>query len=514
MSVAFTRKATLRSAMLITGATYVAYVSGMAGNVLIARSLGPADYGRYAYIVWLSGMLVVLCNNGLTISGIRFVSELMGRKDPAGAQQVHGTLASFHRLSLVATALVFAAIVPLVKPSGWTYSLVLFGAATLLSALPKSAYLFRSSIAKGYGEFGVEAATTNAMSIASLAGMVLLWLLGGTLTHYLALFVVISIGHALMAAVLLRRRNITPSSDALETSVKARMREHLFWSTVLTMVAAFGNKSVETILLNSMVGAEAVGFFAIASAFARGGVELLSSGLNGVLMTAMAHAFGSGGVNAANRVLSDALRYFTFLGLFLAGVGGLWASPVITLLYGADYAATILALQVMMVVGGLTLSSGAFGALLSTTGNQKVRAYYAVAAILVSAACAAIFVPPFGLNGALMSIVASQLILLSLGPLTIKYFMDVQFPIRELLRLHGAALLAAAVSLPFLFWSRSSLVQFGLGAVYGASYLCFTVPLRVWHQRDIDTLAPLTMRVPLLERIERVLRRYVPSSDS
>ncbi len=107
---------------------------------------------------------------------------------------------------------------------------------------------------------------------------------------------------------------------------------------VLAFVAALSNKSVETLLLNRFAGAEAVGFFTIGASLTRGGVELLSSGLTTILMPTMAHAFGAGGIERVNRIASNAMRYYQFVGLLLAGVGVFWAEPVIAVMYGARYA--------------------------------------------------------------------------------------------------------------------------------------------------------------------------------
>ena len=92
MSNQFGAKAVLRSVLLTTGSTYVTYAAGLVTSMLIARGLGPADYGRYAYLVWLSGLLVLVMNHGLTTSAIRFVSESLGRKSLVDAQDVHRRL--------------------------------------------------------------------------------------------------------------------------------------------------------------------------------------------------------------------------------------------------------------------------------------------------------------------------------------------------------------------------------------------------------------------------------------
>jgi O-antigen/teichoic acid export membrane protein len=88
----FGRSALMRAALLTTGSTYIAFVLGLLVSVLIARVLGPEDYGRYAYVVWLSGILIMLTNNGLNMTGTKFVSEALGREEPETAARIHGWL--------------------------------------------------------------------------------------------------------------------------------------------------------------------------------------------------------------------------------------------------------------------------------------------------------------------------------------------------------------------------------------------------------------------------------------
>ena len=80
------------------------------------------------------------------------------------------------------------------------------------------------------------------------------------------------------------------------------------------------------------VGPAEVGFFAIGAALTRGGVELLASGVNSVLMPLMAHGYGQGGTTRVHAILSDSLRLYGFAGLLLAGVGFMWADVAVWLL--------------------------------------------------------------------------------------------------------------------------------------------------------------------------------------
>lgn len=507
MSNQFGAKAVLRSVLLTTGSTYVTYAAGLVTSMLIARGLGPADYGRYAYLVWLSGLLVLVMNHGLTTSAIRFVSESLGRKSLVDAQDVHRRLQRWQGWSLLAVGAIFLAALPALRPAGWEGHLALFAAVALLASFAKAWYLFSISVAKGYGRFGIEASSISLLSLINLAGAGIMALLGAPLDGYMLLFLAISIAHPLMAAHQLRRAEIRKGSREIDDELLARVKPHLAWTMVSTLVAAFSNKAIETYLLNRLVGAEAVGFFTIAATLARGGVDLLSSGLMTVLMPVLANAYGAGGQQRIHRLGGDAVRYFHFLGLLLTGVGYFWARPVVELTYGSSYAPAIFALQMMVLVRGVTLSYAAFGALLTITDNQRLRAAEAVFAVVTSAGMALWLVPTHGLEGAIYAHMASTLAVFLFTFGCVWWVLRMPLPLGELMRMSAAALSAAALCFGALSLTETPtlLHQLLAGLLYVVLYLLSTLIFRVWNQNDIVLLDQLGQRVPALRRLALLL---------
>ncbi|GEM_PF-298862 len=502
---AFGKGATLRAALQMTGSTYVVYATGLLVSALIARSVGPDDFGRYSYLVWLVGVLIMVGNNGLTTSGIRFVSESLGRGLPDTARDVHGWL-KWRQLGCIAfVAALYLVSMPFFTPSGWTHpDLALFAAVVLVSTFAKAMYLFSISIAKGYGRFDVEAVTSVAVSVLNALAVVVLILLHATLHAYLLLFAVTCIAYAGSAAWMLHRSHIAAHHREIAPDLLERMRKHLLWSVLLTIAAAFSNKSVETWMLNQFVGPAEVGYFSIAAALTRGGVDLLSSGLTTVLMPSMAHAFGAAGHESVSTILSHSVRYFLFLGLLLAGVGVLWADVAVHLMYGPRYDEVVPVLRVMMVVGGLTLSDGAFGALLSTTDNQRLRAGFSFLSIALGTIAAAALIPTYGLMGAVVAHALSRLLVFAITLVGIVRIMRLRLPWREIGLLCASAAAAGAIAAAMVFAAPGLWTSVAAGVAYVLAYVGGTVLLRAWRCGDAETL------LGLLDRLPRVFGRLRP----
>jgi O-antigen/teichoic acid export membrane protein len=508
MSSKTDREDILGSALLMTGATYINYGSGILASLVIARSLGPAEYGQYAYLVWLSGLLVALFNHGLTTTAITFISERLGGQDRRGAAVVHSWLNRQRKYSIAIVAIAFAIAIPFVRPAGWQEHLWLFVALTLVSALTKAAYILGISVAKGYGLFSIEALISNLFSVLSLLCVLAIAWFGGSLQHYLGLFVLMCAGHAMLSYAMLKRAGITPLADTLDEAYKARISNHLLWTTALVLIGIFSNKSIETFLLNSTTGPEAVGFFLIAAALTRGGVELLSSGLNSVLMSHMAHAFGAGGEDPVNRVLSNNIRYFHFLGLLLAGVGYFWAAPLITLMYGEKYLEAIYVFQIMVVVAGLVLADGVFGARLSTTGSQKVRALIVCSTLLFSAVAAFVLVPKFGLKGAVVSNALSLCVGFCVVAGYTSNVSGVRLPYREACGAYALAISVAAMCYGISLVVPGHLGLIAAGAAFAVCYVAGSVVFRVWTSDDLAGLSSILARLPIFRQRTPNLERW------
>ena len=510
MKQAFGPGTALRAALQMTGSTYVIYAAGLVVSALIARSIGPDEFGRYSYLVWLAGVLILISNNGLTTSGIRFVSESLGRSSPEDAANVHGWLLKRQLACIALVSVLYLIAMPYFRPAGWdSGSLWLFAAIVLVSSTAKTMYLFNISIAKGHGRFDVEAYSAIVVSLLNALAVVILWWMHAALLAYLILFAVTCVAYAGYAAVKLHHGGIRASFQPLDAALLKRLRHHLLWTVVLTVAAVFSNKSIETWMLNDRIGAAEVAYFTIAAALTRGGLDLLSSGLNTVLMPSMAHAFGASGQQRVNEILSNSLRYFHFLGLMLAGVGVLWSAPAVSLMYGPRYAEVIDLLRIMVVVGGLTLSEGAFGALLSTTDNQRVRAIFASLSIVFTAVAAVALIPTYGLYGAVAAHAISRSLVFILTLAGIVRILSLRLPWREILLLFASAIVAAAAAGAIVWLLPGPWSEFVAGIVYALVYIGMTLRLRAWNHHDAGEVLMLAERYPaMLGWITPQLRRW------
>jgi O-antigen/teichoic acid export membrane protein len=498
MTSRFGRIAALQAAFFVTASTYIAYAISIVVSAVVARSLGPADYGQYAYLVFIVGLLVMLANHGLTTSAIRFVSECLGRERADQAARVHGKTHRWQLLSVAIVLALFAVWTLLTPPTSMRMPLAYYLAAVLICVLTKSLYVFGVSIAKGYGNFHIEPYTTLIFAVLSgVASLLLAWR-GAAVPSYVALFAATSIGIYVCGSVLLRRSGIRPQAGALEAPVGAELRTHLLWTMLLAFSGALGTRSIETWLLAQRFGPEPVAYYTIAGSLMRGSAEMLTVGLSAVLMPAMSRAFGGGGVERVRPIFSDSIRYLTFLGLLLAGYGALWADPIVRLMYGERFLATIPVLQIMLITAGATLSEASTGALLTTTGRQRSRAGIFVLNLAVSATLAFLLVPRFGLLGATLSFVGARLAFCALIGIYALRATRTPLPTGPLLRLLAAALIAGTAAFGLTVLQPGIAGWLFAGVLYALLFLLLSVLLRAWTPHDVDLALQVAERAPRL----------------
>ena len=499
---AFGRGAVMRAVLLMTGSAFTTYAIGLVVSTLIARRLGPTEFGQYSYLIWLSGILGMFYNNGLTLSGLRFVSEANGRGNFQEACNAHGWLRRRFFLSLIVVSIGFLLCYKWVAPSGWEGSYLFFTSMVLVSAIGKSGYLFEVSVVKGHGLFNVEAHTTSLLAVITLIGVLVLLYMDAGLAGYVIWFVAVSVGHWLLTWFFVRRTSVRATHGEIDPERLGKMRRHLAWSALLMLVMALSNRSFETFLLNARVGPEAVGFFAIGAAMTRAGIDLLAAGLTSILMPMMSHALGAGGQERVKEMTSDAIRYFFFLGLLAAGVGALWSGPGINLMYGSEYQPAILAMRVMVIVGGIWMIEAALSSLLATTDQHRARLVFAAVSILTAGVAAFVLIPRYGFEGALAAHALSKLLTLVviLGWLTRRLRMPI--PYRSMMRMAFAGALAL-VPPALLLWlvSDGLVAQAVAGVLFAIGLLLASVWVRVWTPKDLSVVRMASARFSFLARL-------------
>jgi O-antigen/teichoic acid export membrane protein len=484
----------LRNVALVSAATQIEAAVGLVAGVLIARGLGPHDFGLYAYAVWLCGWMMLASNHALTTSSIKFIAEAMGAGQPAVAAAI---AARARRLQVLSSCVVlggFVVVAWLWPPDDWRAALPLYLAIAVVAVWARAGFWALGAIAKGYERFEPENAGLVLTSAFYLAAVAAVWAMGGGVVLYFAAYALAGLVSNAIVRHWIRQGGIEIRPGPIPDDVRARFNRHLMLTGVIIVVSLIGYRTFEIAFLKISATAADVGFFAIAATLTRGAVGFLGSGLSAVVLPGMARSFGRGGQDSLRAHFSEAARVYWLAGMAIGGGGAVVADGLIRLLYGHRYEGAIVAVVWSLVLAGFTLIGSATTALMVAGDRQGDRIKVNVAGLFISLVAAAALVPPYGLVGALVSLTLHEV----LGHAMVYGYARRHFGARLPLSMMWRSSLATAVAVAVGLSVRAH-VPHALGFVPAGIAFCVVfgvllVLLRTFRARDYDAIRGLARR--------------------
>lgn len=511
--------AMLRNVAIVAFASYVESAVGLLAGIVIARTLGPAEYGHYAYAVWLCGVLVMVTNSALTTSSIKFLAELRG------AQKVdlaHVLIYKFLRWQSWSGVLVlsgfaiFSAIDPMKE---WHASFLPMLLITVVAVWARAGFWLQGAMGKGFELFAPENITLAMTAMLNLLLTGTLAWLGAGVVEFFASYAALGVASNLLVRWMLRKTEVVSKPGELPRPLFERVRKHLLLTGILITLSALTNRAVEMTLLKQFVGTSAVAYFAIAGALSKGAVDLLAGGLSAVLLPSMARQYGQGGSRSLARILVESTRLYWFMGLAIAGLGLTVADGAVHVLYGTRYVEAIPALSWQLLTSGLIVMNGAALAALTADDRQFDRIIIVSCAFAFNVGMGYWLIPTHGLSGAIASSVMTQFFASALVWFYTYKRTHVQLLYGPMARLLAGAALSTAVSWSFvqgLHWVWA----FIPGAVlFSVCYLVLSVCFKTWRRSDFDMFASLVQRAgapgrKLAPRIAGLASRFgVPNAE-
>jgi O-antigen/teichoic acid export membrane protein len=389
----------------MTGGWLVRAALGVVVSVLAARYLAPADLGRYAFLVWLAGLLAVALSLGFPTTVTRYTAEACG----AGRPGVVGALLSAvlrRQGRLTAAAATLLAASALVAPAPWRWPLVLTALSLPPLVLHGSVVAFLSGL-QAFRRQAVIGVLTLALQTALFALVVLVdgGVAGLMLAH------VVANGAGLAAVILLARREgrragALPAAD-LSTDARADMLRYARSVGTLVVLDAIVWQRSEVAFLQSFSTGAQVAFYALAFGVAAQ-VARVPYQASVVLFPSFPALVGGGRVAELAALHATAMRYLVLLGAPLAIGLAVTAPTLAGVLWGAAYAPAGLVLAVLALGSLVAFAAGASPAVLHAMKRQDRLVRQGLLAAAVDLGLALALVPVAGAAGAALANVVAQ----------------------------------------------------------------------------------------------------------
>ncbi len=490
-----TRSATLRNTGFATVAVYIEYFLGMLTSILIARDLGPGDFGTYGLVIWFIAVSMTAANSGTAGGVIKFIAELRGAGTPELIAPLLAYLRRAQRIFLAVVLVIGAAVFFSAGDrlmAGFNHGL-LFAIMAISTAL-RATYMLNVGVAKGFEHFRANAVIAAVATPINLALVAAAFFLHAPVEGFLAVF---AISSAVFYLVSSRQvAGLVPPSPAgtvLPPVLRARVLRHMRITAAIVTVTYLTASEVEVMFLNLFGAPEAAGIFKVAYQIADGATLLVPGVFGILLLPMMAKALGEG-ADIAKQRFASATVYLAMLAAPLLAFGVLFAQPIMAVLYGQAYLAAGGAFAVILIGKAMAVMSQGASSLLMSADRQHTVLWVSLGCGVLKLALDVLLIRSHGLDGAVVAYTIATSVTACAYVGAAIHASGARLPWGRMARVFLAGGVAAACAAP-LHWAGHPLVAAAAGGVVVVGiYAPATLLLGCWTARDIDYLKTLHQR--------------------
>jgi O-antigen/teichoic acid export membrane protein len=479
-------------------------------SVALARTLGPTKYGSYSFALWLVGLGALLSNMGISVASTKFISEYQGAGDQRGLTWVVRSTLRSRGLVALAVAIGLAPISMVLVRGDEGSSVHYYPLLISLALIPYALHQAFQGILKGFQRYDYAAfALSVGLLLKAIIAVVLVWLGYGVL-HLLALEAV-AWGLAVALGLVFLRRLVEgpflkptggPSREA-----RRNVARFAVIATLLLLVDFVINDRSELFFLKLFRPDAEVGYYSLAFAMATYPMLLIPGALGSVLMPAISEQFGRRDDARLGAIYVNSARYLMMLAFPVTAGGIVMARPLAVALFGPDYAPMVLPAQILMAVGATHAASMSTSAVIWGTNRPHYFLLMSMVTVPANIIGCIVLIPLYGMKGAALA----QWVSAPSWGITLWYVttrLRVAWPYKDTLRIAVACVvMAVGVTVLRSYLQATSLIPVVI--LFGAGLYLVQLPvLRILRKEDLELLAGLRSRVPVLARLGQPLRLF------
>ena len=414
-----------------------------------ARYLGPASFGILSFAVAFTGIFTVFSDLGLQLLTVR---EVARDKSLAPKYLVNVSL-----MKIILVTITFGLIALTINLMGYPHETILvvylLGLSIVFSAFTQMFY----SIFQAFERMEFQSIGQMLNAALILGGVIFAIRYGFGVVGVASLFVIASIIALAYSFAIMKLKF---SNSTLALVAKAVEFDWSFWKPTIKQALPFGLialfaaifYSMDTVMLSFIKGDAVVGWY---NAAYRMVLVLLfiPAAWSSAIFPVMSKFYITSS-DSLRFSFEKSFKYLAMLGIPI-GVGTtLLAQRFILLIFGIEYAPSVIALQILIWSVVITYVGGSIGTLLQTTNNQMVFAKIVGVAAFINVVLNLIFIPKYSYIAA--SIIATLTVLISA---ILQYIASLQIGMnlitRKFFLFFGKIVLASIIMGVFINYSRN-----------------------------------------------------------
>lgn len=393
----------LKNTMYSTVATYVEYFLGLIISIIIARQLGPEQFGIYSYLMWVSALLGVLILSGVSLGGIKFIAE-------ARAKETNDILPVYHyyRKTLAKRIFFFTII---------SCSMVyFFGAQFIKNIEPKLIYIVIAasiikslhwlyiSVLKGFEDFQSLAVIATIVSPINIILIIVCYYTKQPLETYLWVYLIVSTTYLLSSYPFISKKikKQKAQSAPINPSLMKRITQHTWVAGSISVIGFIVMRQSELFFLNIYSTAEEMAFYNVSFSLAFAGMSLVPGVYSSILLPLMARE-NKEGKNRGIEQLKVSIRYMFQLVITLVFPVCFFAEEIFSFLYGEQYMGAVTPFRIIMACVSFKALLDCTNAYLWSTDRQMVLFKLYIITAILTLSLDYFLIKEFQLTGALMA---------------------------------------------------------------------------------------------------------------
>ncbi len=393
-------KAIVGNSLWLLGDRILRMSVGIFINIWIARYLGPEQFGLWSYCLSFAGLFVVFSNLGLDTIVVR---ELV--RHPEKEAVILGTAFWLRLVAGIITFLITLLAIFQVRDGDFlTLCLVgLYSGGYIFQSFNVIDQYFQSKVQSKYSVI----ASSSAFVLATIIKVVLL-LNHASLLAIAAVGLIEVVFTALFFVVAYRNNQRAITVWQYQYQMAKELLKYS-WPMILSGVSIMIALRIDQIMIGELLGDREVGIFAAAARMSE-----LSFFIPSIIIASSSASIIQA-KNLSNKIYlqrtQQLLDLTALLALVVALLISFFSGSIIHILFGAAYAEAAPLLAVHAWSGLFSCLGAASGIWMTSEGLQKYMFYRTLYGMLVNVILNYWWIPIFGVMGAAMATICSQMIM-------------------------------------------------------------------------------------------------------
>lgn len=382
----------------------VRFILGLLIGIYVARYLGPQLFGVYNFAISFTSLIILFSTLGLD----KIVVKAIVRKE-ASTESILGTALVLRLVAAVGSILCIILFIEFFNAEQAKAAVYIISITSLFQAFDCIDLYFQAKVKIKY--------VAIIKIIQSLAGA-LSKLILITIEADLIWFIWVLVLEAAILAFGLYWTYKIKVGDLIVWKWDKQLAKKLLlysWPLVLSTVFIAINLRIDQILIQQLLGSEAVGYYAAVSRLSEASYNICVL-IVAALFPAIVNSKSISEIMYYNRI-KNLYSLMFFMALSISLLITIFAEPLIILLYGMDYiqSAQVFAIHIwtaVFVYWGIIMNQWAI-----MENRQKHMAFFMFIGIIINIILNLLLVPVYGINGAAIATLISQIMANMIIPL-------------------------------------------------------------------------------------------------